>query len=105
MSEFDSEILDADIKKSVRTYAEKSFRKFIINQAIIFFGGFFLLNGGMSLSILPLFFIPAAIGFAQGIKSFRIKEENSWKKYVGFFGNLLLLLIPILIIGSILLMH
>lgn len=103
MSDINSEILDADFKKSGKTFAEKSFRMFVINLAIILFG-VVLLNGGMGIFSMAFLFIPAVIGFVQAIKSFRNKEDSSWKKYVGFFGNLILLLLPILFISALIIM-
>ena len=92
MTDVKQDILDSEYKKPTKTYAQKSFEKFTWNIGILLFG-IILLNGGIGIFILAIFFILAMIGFVQGIYSFKLKEKDFWKKYIGTFGNLLLLLL------------
>jgi len=79
--------------------ANRSFVKFVVILLIYLLVVPFAIFNLTTIFLIAIFiflipFITNIIGFIQGLRSYKL-NENTWKKPVGTYGNLILLLLQI----------
>ena len=107
----ENKILDDLEEPKKAPYAKKSFLQFCIVAFIylLFFSNFQMfamiststISFGIIILVLIGTIVLPVLGMLNGLKSIRREENSTWRKYIGVFGNILLLFLIVVILISV----